>query len=216
MDWLQNIVAVGTWALVAATLWLVKGQISIAKEQRKIQLYLELRKEFDSGPLLYAREIFAGQLLDGKPHDEMNQAVLTFFEDLGMLFRRKYLDREMIWDTFGYFVRMWWSASKDYIAKERANYGGDTFFFRDFQYLVERLSEDDVKKRCKPRAELEPSASDVKVFLESEALRPRTRQGCVSTDSRTSMVKSPDILRLPNGVPLFTIITCFASKAGGG
>lgn len=170
----QTIVAVGTWALVAATLWLVKGQVSMAKEQLKIQLYLELRKEFDGHSLLSAREIFAGQLLDGKPYAEMNQAVLTFFEDLGMLFRRDYLDREMIWDTFGYFVKMWWSASKDYIAKERAIYGGDTFFFRDFQFLVERLSEDDVKKRCKPRAELEPSASDIKAFLETEALRPRT------------------------------------------
>jgi hypothetical protein len=174
MDWPQIIVAVGTWALVGATLWLVKGQVSTAKEQRKIQLYLELRKEFDSGSLLAAREKFAGQLLDGKPHGEMNQAVLTFFEDLGMLFRRKYLDREMIWDTFGHFVKMWWSASKDYIAKERANCGNDAFFFRDFQELVEHLSEDDVKKRCKPRAELEPSASNIKAFLESEALRPRT------------------------------------------
>ena len=98
MDWPQIIVAVGTWALVAATLWLVKGQVAAVKEQRKIQLYLALRKEFDGRSLLRARELFAGQLLDGKPHEEMNQAVLTFFAALGMLFRRKYLDREMIWE----------------------------------------------------------------------------------------------------------------------
>jgi hypothetical protein len=45
MDWPQVIVAVGTWALVGATLWLVHGQLSTAKEQRKLQLYLELRKD---------------------------------------------------------------------------------------------------------------------------------------------------------------------------
>jgi len=174
MDWPQIIVAVGTWALVAATLWLVKGQISTAKEQRQIQLYLELRKEFDNVYLLSSRELLASQLLDGKPHEEINEAVLNFFEDAGMLLRRKFLDQEMVWETFGYFANMWWCASKDYIARERANFGGDSFFFKDFEYLVERMSEDDVKKRRKSRVELEPSPSEIKAFLETEALRPRT------------------------------------------
>jgi hypothetical protein len=40
------ITAISTVGVVAATLWLVKGQLSIAAEQRKIQLYLELRKEY--------------------------------------------------------------------------------------------------------------------------------------------------------------------------
>jgi len=172
-DWPQIILASGTWALVFATLWLVKGQLSTVKEHVKIQLYLELRKEFDRDPLLKSREIFAGQLLDNKPHEELNQAVLNFFEDMGMLLRRKYLDREMIWDTFGHFAKMWWSASKDYIAKERANHDGDMFFFSDFRYLVGQFSEHDMKKRCKAGVELEPSLSAIKAFLESEALRPR-------------------------------------------
>jgi hypothetical protein len=74
-------IAVGTWALALATWRLVKGHLSTAEEQRKIQLstaeeqhkiqlYLELRKEFDSQRLREARKLFAGQLLDGKPHEE--------------------------------------------------------------------------------------------------------------------------------------------------
>jgi hypothetical protein len=165
--------ALGTWAIAGFTLWLVKGHLSTAKDEHKIQLYLELRKEFESASLLSHRERFAGQLLDGKPHDEMDQGVLNFFEDLGMLFRRNYLDQEMVWETFGHFGKMWWSASREYIAKERANMDGDTFFFRDFQYLVERVCEIDVKKRMKTRAALEPSRSDVRYFLQTEALRPR-------------------------------------------
>jgi len=172
MDWPQITVAAGTCALVVATFLLAVGQTSAAKELTKMQLYLELRKEFDRNPLLKSREIFAGQLLDGKPHHEMNQAVLTFFEDMGMLLRRKCLDREMIWDTFGHFVKMWWSASKDYIAQERTNHNGDTFFFRDFKYLVMEFSEEDVKKRRKSGVELEPSPADIRAFLEAEALRP--------------------------------------------
>jgi hypothetical protein len=171
MDWAQINVAIATWAVAAFTLWLVRGQLSTAKEQRKLELYLELRKEFDGAQMLSARELLAGQLLDNKPYEEINEAVLNFFEDMGMLLRQNYLDREMIWDTFGYFARMWWSACNDYIAKERAHFGHNTAFFKDFEYLVERITEDDVRKTGKTRVELESSTSAVKRFLQTEALR---------------------------------------------
>jgi hypothetical protein len=119
----------------------------------------------------------------------MNQEVLTFFEDMGMLVRRNYLDREMIWDTFGHLAKMWWSACKDYVVKEHQTYDCDPFFFRDFKYLVERIYEDDVKKKRKTIADLEPSRSAVKVFLETEARRPR------------SSIKSPVIFPLENHGP---------------
>jgi hypothetical protein len=83
MDWPQVIVAVGTWALVGATLWLVHGQLSTAKEQRKLQLYLELRKDFD-GVLVSARKALADQLLKGAPHDDIKETIMNFFEDMGM------------------------------------------------------------------------------------------------------------------------------------
>jgi hypothetical protein len=188
-------VAAGTWAIALATVWLVKGHLSTADEQRKIllstadeqrqillstaeeqrqiQLYLELRREFDSSSLRSARKLFAEQILDGKPHDEMKQEILTFFEDVGMLVRRKYLDREMVWDTFGHFAKMWWSACREYIAREQSYMGSDPFFFGDFKYLVEQIYEDDVRKRLKPRADLEPSPSAVESFLATEAQRPR-------------------------------------------
>src|SRR5215472_11004820 len=114
----EIIVAAGTWALVIVTVLLVRGQLSVAKEQRKIQLYLELRKEFD-GPLISARKLLARQLLDGVPHDKINEPVMNFFEDMGMLVRRGYIDGNMIWETFSYYVKMWWGVCKDYIARER-------------------------------------------------------------------------------------------------
>jgi hypothetical protein len=168
MDWVGISVAVGTWAVAGFTWWLVKGQLSIAKEQRKIQLFLELRKDFD-GSLLRERQLLARQLLNSTPHDEINETVLNFFEDMGMLLRRDFLDREMIWDTFSYYARMWWSACRDYIAKEREDVGGDETLFTDFDYLVNCIAEDDAKKRGKSRTELEPSTSAIKRFLETEA-----------------------------------------------
>ena len=159
--------AIGTWALVGVTIWLVKGQLSIAKEQRKIQLFLELRKEFD-GSLISDRKLLAQQLLDNKPHEEINEPVPNFFEDMGMLLRRDYLDREMIWDTFSYYVTRWWSSLKAYIAKERTDKGDDTLF-KDLEYLVETMYRDEMMKRRKTRTELEPTSAEVNRFLKEEA-----------------------------------------------
>jgi Domain of unknown function (DUF4760) len=138
----EIIVAAGTWALVIVTVLLVRGQLSVAKEQRKIQLYLELRKEFD-GPLISARKLLARQLFDGVPHDKINEPVMNFFEDTGMLVRRGYIDGDIIWETFSYYVKMWWGACKDYIAREREDKDDDTIF-DDFEDLVERIYEDEI------------------------------------------------------------------------
>jgi hypothetical protein len=165
------IVAFGTCAVAYLTWRLVKGQLSTAKEQLNALLYLELRKQFDGSTLLAARKVFAEQILDGKPHEEMDQSILTFFEDVGMLLRRNYLDREMVWETFGYFAQMWHSACRDFVTKERANGGGDPHIFSGFEYLVEQINEEDVRRK-KFRLP-ERSRSSIIYFLESEALRPR-------------------------------------------
>jgi hypothetical protein len=61
-----------------------------------------------------------------------------------------------------------WAACKDYIAIERANKGGDTTLFSDFGNLVERIYVDEMKKRGKTQAELEPSTVEVQQFLDDE------------------------------------------------
>jgi hypothetical protein len=161
----------GTCAVAYLTWRLVKGQLSTAKEQLNVLLYLKLRKQFDGSTLLAARKAFAEQILDGKAHEEMDQSILTFFEDVGMLLRRNYLDREMVWETFGHFAQMWHAACRDYITRERANCGGDPHMFSGFEYLVQQISEENMRrKKFRPS---EPPRSSIKYFLESEALRPR-------------------------------------------
>lgn len=119
MDWPQIIIAAGTCVLVFLTWWLVKGQLSTAREQLRIELYLQFRRDFDGDRLISARKKLAQQLLEDTPHDEIQENVMDFFEDMGMQLRRGYLDREMIWDTFSYYAKMWGSACKDYIDAER-------------------------------------------------------------------------------------------------
>jgi hypothetical protein len=111
MDWLVVgtwVLALGTWGLLLVT-WLlgrrqIQGQLSVAREQLRMQFFLELRKQFD-GPLVSERKLLAQKLKSGSTHEEITEPVLDFFEDLGMLVRRDYIDREMVWDTFSYYVK---------------------------------------------------------------------------------------------------------------
>jgi hypothetical protein len=173
MDWRQIALAAGTWAIALFTLSLVWGQLSTAKKESKIRLYLDLRKEFDCEPLLSHREKFAGQILDGKEHEELNQGILNFIEDVGMFLRRDCLDREMVWETFGHHAKMWWSACREYIVKEQAHGGDNIVLFENFKRLIEQMYKIDTKRKSKTRAELEPSQAEIRCFLQTEALRPR-------------------------------------------
>ena len=191
MDGVQIAVAVGTWALVVGTwalvivtyrltkeqlsqvnrltqqqLSVVEGQLSTAKAQLQIQLYLELRREFD-GFLLSERKLLSAQLLNAKPHDEINEPVMNFFDDMGMLLHRDYLDRTIIYGTFSYYATRWWSACKDYITKERDDKDDDTLL-GNFENLITALYEDEMKERHKTRAALEPSPLELRHFLEDE------------------------------------------------
>ena len=177
-DYIALGAVVGTWALVVVTSvsvvvgWRlgqrqIREQLSVAREQLRVQFFLEMRKQFD-GPLLQERKLLAQQFKAGAAHDEITERVPDFFEDLGMLVRRDYIDREMVWDTFSYYAIRWWGACKDYIAAERASEGGDTTLFGDFGILVETLYADEMKKRGKTRAELEPSSSELQDFLDDE------------------------------------------------
>jgi len=78
-------------------------------------------------------------------HDEIRERVMDFFEDMGMLYRRNYLDREMIRDTFSYYGSGWWNACADYIMEERKRNGGDETIYSDFEKLKDVFEDLPVK-----------------------------------------------------------------------
>ncbi len=137
--WAAVIVAMA--ALVTQTWW----QIKIAKEQLRVNFYLKLRDQFDSLEFRRSRQFLAQQLLakvfyEGSmttpSHEEISETVMNFFEDMGTLYRRNYLDHEMIIQTFSYHGLGWWNACKEYILEERKRHNGDQTLFSDFEKLV--------------------------------------------------------------------------------
>jgi hypothetical protein len=87
---------------------------------------------------------------------------MDFFEDMGLFMRRRYLESELLWSTFGFYAVRWWAACKDYILEERRLQNESTLF-SDFEYLAKCFSARDAKDGLK-----EPTQSGLKRFLEDE------------------------------------------------
>jgi hypothetical protein len=167
MDWIA-ITAVGTWALVLATWWMVWKQSQTSRNELKVKLQMSLEDRFESSAMIAKRKRLAAQLLMNAPHEQIQEDIMNFFESVGVLLRRGYLDKEMAWVGFGYYGIRWWNACKDYILEERRRKGGDQTIFAEFQYLVDKLYEVETKQRGKTRSEVEPGKTQIQIFLEEE------------------------------------------------
>jgi len=194
IDW----IALGTWALVVVTGALVmityflskkqinilsnqiieqintsreqmKVQTDISREQMKIKIQLNLLDKFDNILMKSARSKLAKQIIAEAEHDEIQEDVIDFFEDVGTFLRREYLDKELVWADFSFYAIRWWSILKDYIFVERKRNNNDQTIFEDFETLVNILYEIESSKRKLSRSHLEPSSVDIEQFLKDES-----------------------------------------------
>src|SRR2546428_9229194 len=108
MTWIA-LTAIATWVLALAILWLVKQQSRISREELQVRFQRSLEDRFDSTVLVSARKALATQFLGRTSHEDIDEDVMNFFESVGVLLRRGYLDPELAWVGFGFYAIRWWS-----------------------------------------------------------------------------------------------------------
>jgi hypothetical protein len=81
-------------------------QIQETRQQAQIQHLLELANEFDQEPMATYRRGLADKRLHHPNDDDPKELyrVLDFFETVGLLVNRGYLNEEDVWNEFGYWV----------------------------------------------------------------------------------------------------------------
>ena len=160
----------GTWALVGVTIWVARQQSKSLRDDLKVRLQLRFSERFDSRAFVSDRIALAKLFLDNASHMDISESVLNFFEDLGLFSRRGYLDEELIWHAFGFYVVRWWAACKDYVLEERRRQNDETLF-TDFEDLASRMRRRDIRAGLQ-----EPSSEELGQFLEGESTRVRCGQ----------------------------------------
>lgn len=125
------IAVTGVWALVYA-----KRQLKEARESEKVQHLIRFVEQFESEPMVQYRRAVAQKRIDGTAYPPEAQKILGFFETIGLLVRRNFLDDYDVWSSFSYWMFNVYADFRGDIEQEQKE---DAAFYQDFCSLIERL-----------------------------------------------------------------------------
>ena len=116
-----GILAIFTAALAMASFWTIREARRASGEQLGVQTWLYLDPRSDSKELTHARKNLAEQLDPYNPENraKMDHDILEFLEDVGSLYNRNLLNKELARSSFSWEAIRWWEVAKVYIADER-------------------------------------------------------------------------------------------------
>lgn len=135
------LLALATVGLAALTYRLERAWFNTSKEQIGVNMWLELKRQFDSKEMKHARKTLAPLLKNysTSKHGKVPETLFDLLEDIGITYRENYLNRKLADSTFSYYVCRWYELAKAYIDEERKRHGEDETLFEDFEYVAEQM-----------------------------------------------------------------------------
>lgn len=139
---LVDMINAGATAVIAITsvvaLVYAHFQLKNSRDTEKVKHLVEFNREFDSEPISVWRKSLAQQRLNGVAFPDEALRLIDFFETIGLLVRRGYLDVDDVWNTFSYWIFNIYADFRDDIEQIRRD---DDNYYSDFCDLLERLSD---------------------------------------------------------------------------
>jgi hypothetical protein len=163
--------ALGTWALVIGTLFLMYWQTRQTQELASANSILMLRERFDSAHMRRARRHLATRLLNGQHEDITSVEVATFFELVGALTHRRVLKLDLVWEAFGTWVAnyyYWLRHPVDLIGRTRIDLN-DPLVFHEFEWLYLRIAAIDRKMLGATHAQVVETTEETRLILKRES-----------------------------------------------
>jgi hypothetical protein len=152
------------------------AQIREARNQAQIQHLDELLRRFEEGSLLEARTKLARSRIDEKhetvlpmkPDDEPAEmdTLLNFFDYVGLLEKHGYLDKEDVWDQFGYYIFAFNADAQQVISEAQKH---NEYYWANVTSLMKDLKEIDDRKDHSKLSQ-ETTQDDLYEFYASEAV----------------------------------------------
>jgi hypothetical protein len=135
-DWGQIIAAVAA----AVTLGIIAYQMRLEGLRHGTDLLLKFSDRFHCQEMRAARRAAASSLIESRrgqlvPSSELTD-VLNFFEQLGLLARRKLITKKMVWNTFYMFLTTYLSSDSNRIDRARES---QPLSFEHAIYLLKKL-----------------------------------------------------------------------------
>jgi hypothetical protein len=168
LDW-NVLVALAQVVGTVGGLLLVWWKVTQIREVNAYGLLRDEVKRFNSPEMRASRARLARTLLasrrDFEKIDDDAEEVCAYFEDIGLLLRRRVVPAYLVWSMQSYEILFYWQALREYLAWVRESTKDPTFYI-EFDLLRKRVAA-----LQKKRSGLEPAYTDdeLREFLEAEA-----------------------------------------------
>jgi hypothetical protein len=156
-------------------------QLRQSRNSERIKHLLSFVRDFECDPIANARRVVGEKRLKGEEYPVEAQNLLNFFETIGLLVRRKYLNVDDVWSSFSYWMFYIYASFRDDIEQEQRE---DETYYADYCRLIERLRKIEKEEDCKDDR---PSEDEIRKFWEDEVKivagqplgkrKPRKRKG---------------------------------------
>ncbi len=146
------------WALIYAH-WTLKQ----AHEEAQVQHLLSFIQQFEQEPMVTYRKFYASERLREIQDPSQQYDLLNFFDTLGLLVRRGYLNESDVWECFSYWAFPLYADTRATIEQDQKD---DANVYSNFITLVERLKHIEAKHHGSTDR---PSKDEVREFWQGES-----------------------------------------------
>jgi hypothetical protein len=152
-------VAIGSIGTVLAVSIAVR-QIMLSRLTASADLLLRLEDRFDDEGFLECRAAAAKAIKNTTKANKGDiEDVFDFFETIGILVRKRALDKELVWSSFFYWLHGYYLFGKKFLDEQRKNFPAR---YDEFVWLHNKLLKIEHSKRPSPESEWD-------MFLDEEA-----------------------------------------------
>ncbi|MGH9449711.1 MAG: GNAT family N-acetyltransferase [Terriglobia bacterium] len=178
--------AIGT----VLTLCFIYKQVAAARNVNAYQFLRELDERYHSPEMRRRRSNLARVLLTNpRNYDLVDQRageICDYFEDLGLLLRKRIVPQYLAWTMFDYRILRYWPwLSRCYIPEYRRRKGDETYY-SEFEYLWKRIAR--FEKNARKRNKVDVDQAGLDEFLRDE-LRLQVRRFTMSDLGRVMEIE---------------------------
>ncbi len=138
-------------------------ELTQAREEAQVQHLMTFMAQFEQEPMVTDRRSYAEKKLKGVQDPPEEYDLLNFFDTIGLLAIRGYLNETDVWDSFSYWVFPIYADTRGTIEQDQKN---DPNAYTNFLTLVERLKQIEVKHHGSTDR---PSKEELREFWQGES-----------------------------------------------
>jgi len=134
--------------ILLLTVIFIAREVRMLRNSNMLQSLDRLREYWNSDKMMQYRKITCLNFKSGKRSIALAEGeVLGFFEEIGLLWKKKVINLDFIWETYAYFIEHYWSMMQRNVQEYRDK-TGDKSWYENFEQLCKALQQYSKKRGC--------------------------------------------------------------------